>query len=548
MNDVLIKAKFYSLRILLSLLLMFLIVVSTIVASINYIIYSWKCDAFETKAIKSVQSLCLEIQTYFCDSYDTWGKSGRFSTNSVEDLAIHDTELKFANSKLVIDEQEYIISNAGELWWEERIPYDTLVFNHEAPSTLMDALMKQYKANYFKSGVGHTLLLFSFLFLLAIVAFYIAIIIIFVLLSYNHLIVTKECIYAKSTLGKKNEIPLSSVIEISKIGLGGLAITSLSETKKILFIKNRDEIVSSLSTKRTINTEETELPELSEMDKIENAGDITSNKKSGENTLRLPKGLIYLIVGAFVGFFVILFLGVIFLIAKKNTSLSPKNTSTTVSSNTTAVSAVEMTTSTVITSVETNNAATPKASDVKLSKREFFLEAGETDIAIIQRYPDADTGESDEIWTSMDSSIAVVNASGYITGVSKGQTYIILSFKNHPDIEIELKVSVTDAEPRENPTTSKPTASDVRLSKREFFLDVGETDVCIVQNYPEKDMKESDAVWKSLDPTIAVVNSSGYVTGVSKGQTYIILSFKKYPDIEIALKVNVGVIDAQLQE
>lgn len=94
------------------------------------------------------------------------------------------------------------------------------------------------------------------------------------------------------------------------------------------------------------------------------------------------------------------------------------------------------------TTVTTTAAVNPKASNVKLSKRELFLEVGETDVPIIQSYPDAGTGESDEVWKSMDPAIAVVNASGYITGVSKGQTYIVLSFKNYPDIEIEIKVNV----------------------------------------------------------------------------------------------------------
>lgn len=88
--------------------------------------------------------------------------------------------------------------------------------------------------------------------------------------------------------------------------------------------------------------------------------------------------------------------------------------------------------------------ANPKAQNVRLSKREIFLDIGETDVPIIQSYPDAGTGEADEVWKSMDPTIAVVNNSGYITGVSKGQTYIILSFKNYPDIEIEIKVNVAD--------------------------------------------------------------------------------------------------------
>jgi len=97
------------------------------------------------------------------------------------------------------------------------------------------------------------------------------------------------------------------------------------------------------------------------------------------------------------------------------------------------------------TTVETTTAAAnPKASNVKLSKRELFLDVGETDVPIIQSYPDQNTGEADEVWKSMDPTIATVNSSGYITGVSKGQTFIVLSFKNYPDIEIEIKVNVGD--------------------------------------------------------------------------------------------------------
>ena len=39
-------------------------------------------------------------------------------------------------------------------------------------------------------------------------------------------------------------------------------------------------------------------------------------------------------------------------------------------------------------------------------------------------------------------SIASVDRYGYVTGVSQGETFIILSFSNYPDIEIEIKVHV----------------------------------------------------------------------------------------------------------
>jgi hypothetical protein len=61
---------------------------------------------------------------------------------------------------------------------------------------------------------------------------------------------------------------------------------------------------------------------------------------------------------------------------------------------------------------------------------------------MIQSYPDAGTTEANEVWKSMDDSIASVDKYGYVTGVSQGETFIILSFSNYPDIEIEIKVHV----------------------------------------------------------------------------------------------------------
>lgn len=154
---------------------------------------------------------------------------------------------------------------------------------------------------------------------------------------------------------------------------------------------------------------------------------------------------------AVIAFIVLLFV----VLLAKCTKNAGEGSSTKASATTTTVTTVpEMTvpidTTTEVTTVVVN----PKASNVKLSKRELFLDIGETDVPIIQSYPDQGTGESDEVWKSMDPTIAVVNASGYITGVSKGQTYIILSFKNYPDIEIEIKVNVGGADTPALATTS----------------------------------------------------------------------------------------------
>lgn len=115
---------------------------------------------------------------------------------------------------------------------------------------------------------------------------------------------------------------------------------------------------------------------------------------------------------------------------------STTNNSITTSATTTTIS----TTTTVTTTVTTTN---PLSAKVQLSTRELFINVGERNVSIIQVYPDNST-EANEVWKSMDESIATVDQYGYVTGVSKGETFIVLSFDNNPGVEIEIKVSVAD--------------------------------------------------------------------------------------------------------
>lgn len=95
----------------------------------------------------------------------------------------------------------------------------------------------------------------------------------------------------------------------------------------------------------------------------------------------------------------------------------------------------------------TTTAATtmnPLAAQVLIDKREIFIDnIGDSDVAIISGYPDG-CGEENEVWRSLDESIAAVDSLGHVTGVGPGQTYVILSFNNNPGIEIDIKVSVAD--------------------------------------------------------------------------------------------------------
>lgn len=109
----------------------------------------------------------------------------------------------------------------------------------------------------------------------------------------------------------------------------------------------------------------------------------------------------------------------------------------------TTTSTAAVTTAAPVTTVATTT-VNPLAAQVVLSKREMFIQnVGDQDISYISGYPEG-SSESNEVWKSLDESIASVDGYGHVTAVAPGETYIILSFDNNPGVEIEIKVHVAD--------------------------------------------------------------------------------------------------------
>ncbi|MDE5764139.1 MAG: Ig-like domain-containing protein [Ruminococcus sp.] len=120
----------------------------------------------------------------------------------------------------------------------------------------------------------------------------------------------------------------------------------------------------------------------------------------------------------------------------RSESSEPEVTTTT--GSTIATTTAPPATTTVATTMN------PLAAQVLIDKREMFIDdIGDSDVAIISGYPEG-SGEENEVWKSLDESIATVDSLGHVTGVGAGQTYIILSFDNNPGIEIDIRVSVAD--------------------------------------------------------------------------------------------------------
>ncbi len=118
----------------------------------------------------------------------------------------------------------------------------------------------------------------------------------------------------------------------------------------------------------------------------------------------------------------------------KKGSDKAKNTTTT---STAATTTAEPVTTSPVTTTH------PLAAQVQIDMTEVYINEGEMKMPYISGYPEG-ASEANEVWTSLDPTIAAVDAYGHITGVSRGETFVILSFNNLPGVEVQIKVSVAD--------------------------------------------------------------------------------------------------------
>ena len=171
-------------------------------------------------------------------------------------------------------------------------------------------------------------------------------------------------------------------------------------------------------------------------------------KKASRETIR-KRQLIALCVIA------LLVLILILLIAK---ACSAGSTGGNKKNEITTTTAAVITTTTVDPAFTTTIATTTEAStdpinnsDFKLDKYSFELKVGDTEMPMVQGYPEG-SGEWNEQWSSSDENIATVDEWGNIKAVSAGTCFIILRDGGDPSQEVQIRVNVTEGAPSEQTT------------------------------------------------------------------------------------------------
>ncbi|MCR5485954.1 MAG: leucine-rich repeat protein [Lachnospiraceae bacterium] len=154
-------------------------------------------------------------------------------------------------------------------------------------------------------------------------------------------------------------------------------------------------------------------------------------------------------------------------------------------------------------------------SSVALSKHEEEVEVGKSIYLLHTVYPTNATNKG-VTWSSDEESIATVNSSGQVKGVSAGSTYITVTTDDGSKTD-RCRLTVIGGEPGPEPEIH---VSSVELSKHEEEVEVGKSATLSCTIYPEN-AKNKKVTWSSDDESIAMVNSSGQVKGVSAGSVYI---------------------------
>ncbi|MCR5325042.1 MAG: Ig-like domain-containing protein [Lachnospiraceae bacterium] len=114
-------------------------------------------------------------------------------------------------------------------------------------------------------------------------------------------------------------------------------------------------------------------------------------------------------------------------------------------------------------------------------------------------------------WTSSDSSIAIVNQKGRITGLKAGTTTVTATAPDDPDVTGTVVVKVN------NPVY----ASNVTFDNSELVMTIGESKN-VVATFTPGNITES-FTWSTDNPSVAVVDANGRITARQVGSASITL-------------------------
>lgn len=178
-----------------------------------------------------------------------------------------------------------------------------------------------------------------------------------------------------------------------------------------------------------------------------------------------------------------------------------------------------------------------KADKITLDKGELVLWATNQTESIKATVTPENAEDKDVVWESLDTSIVTVDQKGNVTAVTDGTTFVKCSLKSNPKVFASCEVTVQVPEPSK-PATIKATSITVEpkvlnLNTNDYFVDYLEYKIL-----PENS-DETDVVWESDNPKVAMVSEDGQVTANGVGTTTVRCYIEANPSLSATCTVNV---------
>ncbi len=149
-----------------------------------------------------------------------------------------------------------------------------------------------------------------------------------------------------------------------------------------------------------------------------------------------------------------------------------------------------------------------KAVSIALNKETLSLETGESERLAVNVLP-IDAGDRSVVWTSNNTGVATVDASGKVTALMVGTAIVTATTQDGTNLTASCVVTVTPKR-----------ATSIVLNKRTLTLNVDESEQLMATIYPD-DAEDHSVTWASSDNAVATVDMNGVVVALSGGNAII---------------------------
>ncbi len=185
---------------------------------------------------------------------------------------------------------------------------------------------------------------------------------------------------------------------------------------------------------------------------------------------------------------------------------------------------------------------TVSASDATLVLREYTLLLSGNDGTFDEGKKKASDVNKDGVTDASDATLILRYYTYLLSGGKQSFEYVL----ENGETDLPTTTTTTTSSTSTTTTTTTTTTShndqyevqDIKLSKYEINIGVGEGDISMVTMLPETAADKGE-IWSCSDESVAVVDSEGWIVGLSAGTCTVTVQSRSNPDVKAEIKVTV---------